>query len=81
MTPPKKVAIFLMIIGLEKGQSIIALMDNREIKAVAAEIQSLTVLSQEIQESVWTEFKELGYEENMKPSDVLTVIRFLYNDS
>ena len=81
MTPLKKVAIFLMIIGLEKGQSIIALMDNREIKAVVAEIQSLTVLSREIQESVWNEFKELGYEEKMKPSDVLTVIRFLYNGS
>jgi flagellar motor switch protein FliG len=79
--PIKKVAVFLMIIGMEKGQSIIALMDNGEIKAVVPEIRSLTALSPEIQESVWAEFKELGYEDTMKPSEVLTIIRFLFNGS
>lgn len=79
--PFKKVAIFLIIIGLEKGQNVIALMDNSEIQAVITEIQSLTVLSQEIQESVWADFKELGYEDKMKPSEALTIIRFLLSGS
>lgn len=79
MTPLKKVAIFLLIIGVEKGQSIIALMDNGEINAVVSEIRRLTVVSQEVRESIWAEFKELGYEENMNPSEALTIIRFLFN--
>jgi len=70
-----------MIIGIEKGQSIIALMDNGEINAVIPQIQSLTAISQEIQESIWAEFKDLGYETNMKPSEALTIIRFLFNGS
>ena len=79
MTPLKKAAIFLMIVGVEKGQSIIALMDNGEIKAVVPEIRSLTAVSQQMQESIWAEFKELGYEDKMKPSEALTIIRFLFN--
>jgi flagellar motor switch protein FliG len=79
LVPIKKVAIFLIIIGVEKGQSIIALMDNGEIKAVVPEIRRLTALSREIQESVWAEFQELGYEDKMNPSEVLTIIRFLFN--
>lgn len=79
MTPIKKAAIFLMILGVEKGQRVIELMDNGEIKAVVTEIRKLTELSQNIQESVWNEFKELGYEEQMKPSEALTIIRFLFN--
>ena len=81
MLPIQKVAIFLIIIGAEKGQGIIALMDNGEINAVIPEIRRLTVISQEIQESVWTVFRELGYEDNMKPAEVLTLIRFLFNGS
>ena len=68
-----------MLIGVEKGRSIIALMDNGEINAVIPELRSLTVLSQEIQESIWAEFIELGYEVNLKPSEALTIIRFLFN--
>lgn len=79
MTPIKKAAVFLMILGVEKGQRVIELMDNGEIKAVVTEIRKLTELSQNIQESVWNEFKELGYEEQMKPSEALTIIRFLFN--
>lgn len=79
--PLKKVAIFLMIIGMEKGQSIIALMDNDEIKAVANEIKSLPVLSPEFKDSIWAEFKELGYNDQMRPSEVLTIMRFLFNGS
>ena len=81
MLPIKKVTIFLMIIGVEQGQSILALMDNGEINAVIPEIRSLTTISQGIQESIWAEFKELGYEDTMKPSEALTIIRFLFNGS
>lgn len=81
MIPIKKVAIFLMAIGVEKGQSIIELMDNGEIKAVVPEIRSLTAISPEMQKSIWAEFKELGYEDKMKPSEALTIIRFLFNGS
>ena len=81
MLPIKKVAIFLMSIGVEKGKSIIALMDNGEINTVIPQIQSLTAISQEMQESIWGELKELGYEDNMKPSEALTIIRFLFNGS
>jgi flagellar motor switch protein FliG len=77
--PITKVAVFLMIIGVEKGQSVIALMDNGEIKAVIPEIRRLPTLSPAIQESVWAEFKELGYEDKLKPSEVLTMIRFLFH--
>jgi len=79
--PIKKAAIFLMIIGIEKGQSVIALMDNGEIKAIIPEIRNLTAVSPEIQESIWEEFKELGYEDTMNPSETLTMIRFLFNGS
>lgn len=81
MLPAKKVAIFIMMIGMKKGQSIIELMDNSEINAVVAEIRNLTGVSQRIQESVLMKLKELGYEDKMKPSDVLTIMRFLFNGS
>lgn len=77
----KKVAIFLMIIGTEKGHNIIAMMDNDEIKAVVSEIRNLTELSPAIQERVWAEFQDLGYEDKMKPSEVLTILRFLFDGS
>lgn len=81
MLPIEKVAVFLLMIGMKKGQSIIELMDNGEIKAVVSEIRRLTVISQETQESVMAEFKELGYKEQMKPSETLTILRFLFNGS
>ena len=79
--PLKKVAIFLIIMGMEKGQSIIALMDNDEIKAVVTEIRSLTALSPEVEESIRAEFEELGYNDQLKPAEVLTIMRFLFNGS
>lgn len=81
LVPIKKVAIFIMIIGVEKGQGIIALMDTGEIKAIVSEIRSIAAISQEIKDSVVAEFKDLGYEDSMKPSEVLTIIRFLFNGS
>ena len=74
----KKAAIFLMLIGIEKGQGIMELMDNGEIKAIVSEIRNLTTIPPQLQASVWSEFKELGYEDNMKPAEALAVIRYLF---
>ena len=60
MLPIRKVAIFLMMIGLKKGQSIIELMDNSEIKVVVSEIKKLTTVDEEMQNNVWAEFRGLG---------------------
>ncbi len=68
-----------MMIGAQKGQSILALMDNGEIRAVVPEIRRLKAISREMQESIWAELEDLGYEDNMKPSEALTIIRFLFN--
>jgi Flagellar motor switch protein len=70
-----------MMIGVEKGQRILTLMDDREIKAVVPEIRGLTAVSREIQQGVWAEFADLGYAAGMKPAEALTVIRFLFNGS
>jgi flagellar motor switch protein FliG len=79
--PLKKVAVFLMSIDREKGQNIIALMDNAEIRAVVTEIKRLPALSQEEKESIRAEFNELGYTEQQNPSEILTIMRFLFNGS
>lgn len=68
-----------MAIGVEKGQGILTLMDNGEIKAVVPEIRNLKTVHPEIQESIWAELKALGYEDTMKPAEALTIIRFLFN--
>lgn len=52
MLPIKKVAIFLMMIGMEKGRSIIELMDNGEIKVVVSEIRKITPVSQDMRKNV-----------------------------
>ena len=70
-----------MIIDVEKGQRIIALMDNSEINAIVPEFRRVTEIAREIQEGIWAEFKELGYEDKMNPSEVLTIMRFLFNGS
>ncbi|MDT8903985.1 hypothetical protein [Anaeroselena agilis] len=79
MTALKKVAVFLMIIGVEKGQRIFQLMDNSEIKAVVPEIRGLTAVTRQTQETVWAEFKDLGYEDNMNPAEALDIVRLLFN--
>jgi flagellar motor switch protein FliG len=81
LKPLQKVAIFLLIIGLPRGKSIISLMDNDEIRTVVPTINNLPEISAEAQKSVWTEFEQLGYEENMSPSDALYIIRLLFNSS
>jgi flagellar motor switch protein FliG len=77
----QKVAIFLLVIGLARGKSIISLMDNDEIRSVVPAINKLSEISEEVQKSVWSEFEQLGYEENMSPSDALYIMRLLFNNS
>lgn len=77
----QKVAIFLLIIGLPRGKSIISLMDSDEIRTIVPAIGKLSEISEEVQKSVWAEFEQLGYEKNMSPSDALYVIRLLFNSS
>lgn len=81
MKPLEKAAIFLVIVGLERGRKIIELMDNGEIHAIVPEIRKLKELSTEVQEAVWNEFEQLGYDDKMKPAEVLYLIRLLFNGS
>lgn len=77
----EQVAIFLLLIGFEKASRIIALMDNDEIKTIVPKINKLVEVSPEMQKSIWTQFIELGYNEEMTSPEVLTVIRMLFNGS
>ena len=77
----EKVAIFLLMIGFKKASSIIGLMDSDEIQNIVPKIEKIVEVSTEIQEKVWTEFVELGYEDTMVAPEILTVIRMLFNGS
>lgn len=79
MTPLKKVAIFLMMLEKDIAQSVIANMDNSEIKAVVGEIRQLTKLEPSAAESILSEFEALGFQQAMNPAEILTVMRFLFN--
>lgn len=81
LLPLKKVAAFLMSIDQARGQSIIALMDNAEIRAVVTEIKRLPDFSEEEKDGFRAEFKGLGYTEQMNPSEVLMMMRLLFNGS
>lgn len=81
MNSLQKVATFLFIIGLEKGRKIMALMDSDEIKNVLAEFGKLQELPPKMQEKIWHEFVQLGYEEEMNPAETLYVFRQLFNGS
>ncbi len=81
MNSVQKVAAFLLIIGLEKGKKVMALMDSGEIKNIVAELNKLSELSPTIQEHVRNEFGQMGYETDMSPADTLYVLRQLFNGS
>lgn len=81
MNALQKVAAFLFIIGLEKGRRIMVLMDSDELKNVLAEFGKLQVLSPQMQESIWHEFVQLGYKEEMNPAETIYVFRQLFNGS
>ena len=81
MMPIEQAAVFLLLVGQEKGQKIIALMDTGEIKAIIPVLRRLTDVSPHVQELIWAKFKDLGYEADMNPAELLTLIRFLFSDS
>lgn len=76
-----KTAVFLLMIGAEKGQKVISLMDTGEIKAVMPAIRRISTIDQMTQKEIWQEFAVLGYEPSMLPSEILTIIRFLFSGS
>jgi flagellar motor switch protein FliG len=79
LPPLKKAAIFLLLIGADKGQKVIALMDTGEIKAVAAEIGKLAGLSPELGRCILAEFAALGYSGDMTAFETLGIIRRLFD--
>lgn len=81
MQPIQQVAVFLFLLGAERGQKILSLMDTSEIKVLLPEIKRLTSVSPADQQAIWAEFKALGYQEAMRATDILTLIRFLFNGS
>lgn len=81
MNALQKVAAFLFIIGLEKGKKVLALMDSDELKNVLAEFGKLQELSPKLQENIWHEFEQLGYEKGMNPVETLYVCRQFFNGS
>jgi|GEM_PF-730946 len=76
-----KTAIFLLLIGAEKGQKVISLMDTGEIKAVMPAIRRVSKIEPAIQTEIWQEFADLGYEASMSPAEILTIVRFLFAGS
>jgi len=81
MMPIEHAAGFLLLIGQEKGQKIIALMDTREIQAIIPVLRRLQEVSPHVQQLVWEQFKNLGYEAGMNPAELLTLIRFSLDGS
>ncbi|MBP2634449.1 MAG: hypothetical protein H6Q72_356 [Firmicutes bacterium] len=79
MNSVQKVAVFFIIIGLEKGKKVMDMMDNAEIKNVLAELGKLAELSPQVQETVLHEFEQLGYHHDMNPAEILYVVRQLFN--
>ncbi|WP_094605206.1 hypothetical protein SPSIL_032780 [Sporomusa silvacetica DSM 10669] len=79
LNPLQKVAVFLFMIGLEKGRKIMDLMDSAEIKNIFSEFGKLAEVSPNVQERVWYEFAQLGYEAKMNPAETLYVLRQLFN--
>jgi flagellar motor switch protein FliG len=77
----QKAAIFLFMIGFEKGSKIMDLMDSDEVKNILSEFGKLAEPSPNVKESVWREFAQLGYETEMNPVEALYVLRQLFNGS
>ncbi len=81
LAPLQKLAIFLLSLGLERGQRVIELMDSDEIKAIASEMGKLTEISAEKQKIVWSEFEQLGYHNEMNCMEIISVIRMMFHGS
>lgn len=76
-----KTAVFLLLIGAEKGQKVISLMDTGEIKAIMPAIRRVSKIEPILQKEIWQEFAALGYEQSMAPAEILTIVRFLFAGS
>lgn len=72
----EKVAVFLILVGQEKGRRILALLDDDEIKRIILKLREVSVITEQMQQSVWREFYSLGYEEGMKAADIVNILRF-----
>lgn len=81
MNSVQKVAAFLFLIGLEKGRKTMDLMDSVEVKNVLSAFGKLSEVSPTVQERIWQEFAQLGYEAEMSPVETLYVLRQLFNGS
>ena len=77
----QKAAAFLFLIGLEKAGKVLALMDSDEVKIILNEFGRIEQLSTDLQQTVWAEFREIGYEEQMNAVDTLYVLRQLFPGS
>ncbi|MBP2645731.1 MAG: hypothetical protein H6Q75_1171 [Firmicutes bacterium] len=81
LKPIQKVAVFILMLGFERGAAVIAQMDSREINRVVAEIGKMNEISVATQQIVLEEFKQLGYQDDMNAMQTLDIIRFLFNGS
>ncbi|MDU2064895.1 MAG: hypothetical protein E6713_08625 [Sporomusaceae bacterium] len=75
MNNVRKVAIFLFLIGLDKGRKIMDLMDSGELKQVLREMKTVQAVSETEGEFVRNLFLELGYEAKTSPVDTMFFIR------
>lgn len=74
-----KAATFLLVIGFGKASKVMDLMDSDEVKNIAPEFGKISGLSPNVQENIWREFVQLGYEAEMNPVETLYVLRQLFN--
>lgn len=79
MNSLQKTVAFLLVIGLEKGSKVMDLMDSDEVKNIIPEFSNVSGLLPNVQENIWREFVELGYETKMNPVETLYVLRQLFN--
>jgi flagellar motor switch protein FliG len=75
----QKTVAFLLVIGFEKGSKVMDLMDSDEVKNIIPEFGNVSGLLPNVQENVWREFVQLGYEAEMNPVETLYVLRQLFN--
>ncbi|MDF2500127.1 MAG: hypothetical protein K0Q77_841 [Anaerosporomusa subterranea] len=79
MNSLQKTVAFLLVIGFEKGSKVMDLMDSDEVKNIIPEFGNVSGLLPNVQENVWREFVQLGYEAEMNPVETLYVLRQLFN--
>ncbi|MDU4960609.1 MAG: hypothetical protein E6X17_08095 [Sporomusaceae bacterium] len=81
MDAVQKAAVILLLLGLEKGGRIMQLMDTDEVRRIIAAWEQIRNLPETVQQSVWSEFIRLGYDESMKPAEALWILRQFFAGS